>query len=165
MGQPQRLSVRGVTLIELMVVIAVIAILSTIATPALQNFVRDNRVTAQSNELSSLIAFARSQSTASLFGYELRIVNSGDGWSAEVHNLDPNCSAPCVEKDSTFTNTTLTIVTGSLPLAFNDRAVLTSGEITLALQHDPCVGQRQRTLLNVLISGSVRTDRVACGNG
>lgn len=162
MGNLGQSSIRGVTLIELMVVLAVLAILLTIAAPALTNFIRDNRVTAQSNELSSLIAFARSQSTGSLSGYELSIDSAGNGWSAEVRNL--GCSPSCVEKDSTFTNTALTVVNGSLPLRFNDRAVLTSSEVTLALQHNPCAGQRQRVELNVLISGSVRTNRVECSN-
>ena len=162
MNRRKQSTILGVTLIELMVVIVVLAIVATIAAPALQNFIRDNRVTAQSNELSALVALARSQSTSSLSGYEIRFFSVGNGWSAEVHNLA--CSPSCMEKALTFTNTALTVEDDTLPptLTFNDRAVLSSGEVTFALQHVPCAGQRQRAILDVLISGSVRTNFSGC---
>ncbi|NDY94271.1 pilus assembly FimT family protein [Wenzhouxiangella limi] len=150
----------GITLIELMVVIVVASILITLATPGLQNFIRNNRVTAQSNELSSLIAYARSQASASVNGYQLIKTTGSDSWTVEVQNLD--CSPACVVKQVTFENTDLTAESGSLPLIFNDRSVLSSGEVTLAVEHEPCSGQRQRAVLNILISGSVRRTFESC---
>ncbi len=51
----------GVTLLEMMVVIAVIAILATIAAPSFQDLIRDNRTSAHARELGALLAFARSE--------------------------------------------------------------------------------------------------------
>ena len=51
----------GFTLIELMVTISVAAILLALAVPAFQNLLISNRITAQTNDLVSDLAFARSE--------------------------------------------------------------------------------------------------------
>lgn len=51
----------GFTLIELIVVVALVAIGATIAVPSLQSLIRNNRVTAQTNEFIGALSFARSE--------------------------------------------------------------------------------------------------------
>ena len=51
----------GFTLIELMVTISVAAILLALAAPAFQGLLISNRITAQTNDLVSDLAFARSE--------------------------------------------------------------------------------------------------------
>lgn len=51
----------GFTLIELLVTVAVLAILLTTAVPSFVEFVRSNRVTAQTNFFTTALALARSE--------------------------------------------------------------------------------------------------------
>jgi type IV fimbrial biogenesis protein FimT len=52
---------RGFTLIELVVTLAVLAIVLAIAIPSFQDFLRRNRVAAETNNLTSALALARSE--------------------------------------------------------------------------------------------------------
>jgi type IV fimbrial biogenesis protein FimT len=52
----------GFTLIELMITLAVLSILLGVGIPSFQDFIRNNRVTAQANELLSAMQVARSES-------------------------------------------------------------------------------------------------------
>lgn len=51
----------GFTLIELVVTVAIVAIVSTLAIPAFQTLIMNNRITSQANQLSSMLAYARSE--------------------------------------------------------------------------------------------------------
>ena len=53
---------KGFTLIELMVTIAIVGIMSSIAIPSFQNFIRQTRTTAQTNDFISALNYARSES-------------------------------------------------------------------------------------------------------
>lgn len=59
-GQTTR-ATRGFTLIELMVTIAIAAILLTIALPNFNNFVMNNRMATQANDLITALNLARSE--------------------------------------------------------------------------------------------------------
>ena len=50
---------KGITLIEMMVVVSIIAIISTLVAPSMQSILIKNKIVAEINEASSLIQFAR----------------------------------------------------------------------------------------------------------
>lgn len=52
---------RGFTLIELMVIIALVAIMAGIAVPSFTQFVRNNRVTSQADEIHRFFQYARGE--------------------------------------------------------------------------------------------------------
>ena len=54
-----RIVVRGFTIVELMVTVAVLAILSAIAVPSFTNLIRGNRLTSAANEMVALLQTAR----------------------------------------------------------------------------------------------------------
>jgi type IV fimbrial biogenesis protein FimT len=54
-------NMQGFTVLELMAVVLITAILTSLAVPAFNNTIRDNRVLAASNELVVAIALARSE--------------------------------------------------------------------------------------------------------
>lgn len=56
---PMASKVRGFTLVELMVTIAVAAILMAIATPSFTSLINSNRLTSSSNEMVAVIQIAR----------------------------------------------------------------------------------------------------------
>lgn len=71
-GTPSRLPktcimttrIKGFTLLELMVTLAVLGILSTIAYPNMRDFMRRNRAVAQANSIRSDLQFARGEAAA-----------------------------------------------------------------------------------------------------
>lgn len=156
----------GVTLIELLVAITILAIVVTAAIPSFQDFIRNNRVTGQSNELSSLLSFARSEATTREQGTTIRFPSGSDcasQWCIEI--ADRACPDSCILREAELDNVLLEVESGPTPLTldFNNRGVLETGEVTLALKHLPCSGDRQRRQIRILISGAVRSKTTACG--
>jgi type IV fimbrial biogenesis protein FimT len=72
-----KLRAAGVTLIELMVVLAIAAILSMIAAPSLTGIIKDSRLRVGANALQG--AFALSRSAAVARSATVTICTSGDG--------------------------------------------------------------------------------------
>jgi len=54
-------SARGFTLIELMVTISILGVFALIALPSLQELFKNNRIATQTNDVVSLLAFARAE--------------------------------------------------------------------------------------------------------
>ncbi len=52
---------RGFTIVELMLTVVILAIVSLLAIPSFERMILENRISSQTNELSSLISFARSE--------------------------------------------------------------------------------------------------------
>ncbi|GHD48545.1 type IV fimbrial biogenesis protein FimT [Marinobacter persicus] len=75
----------GFTLIELIVTIAVLAIVSMYAIPSFREVVMNNRLTAQTNEVTSLISYARSEASKVLGGV-VTVCGSTDGATCSGNN-------------------------------------------------------------------------------
>lgn len=71
---------RGFTLVELMIVIVLLGIVSSIAMPNFVQFIQNNQVQAQTDELASFIQYARSQAVAGRASYEIKVV-SNEKWT------------------------------------------------------------------------------------
>ena len=73
---PCRLSA-GFTLMELLMGIAVFAILTTLAVPAFNQFILNNRLAGQANEMVAAFQFARSEAIKR--GEQVQVCSSADG--------------------------------------------------------------------------------------
>lgn len=156
--------ISGVTLMELLVAITILAIVVSAAVPSFQDFIRNNRVIAQSNEISALISFARSEATTREEGTSVEFPTGADcaeAWCVQV--VDRACATTCILREVSSDDVSIRFVNGSAPMDFNNRGVLETSEATLALEHQPCSGDRQRRELRVLISGAVRAATTSCG--
>lgn len=57
--QVSRTIQKGVTLLEMMITLAILAIVLTVVAPSMQDFLIKNRITAEINEISGVIQYAR----------------------------------------------------------------------------------------------------------
>jgi len=74
-------NMKGITLIELLVTLAVLAVLVAIGVPRMQGISQNNRLTAAINSLSSDMAFARSEAVNRNTSIRIRSVNGAGDWS------------------------------------------------------------------------------------
>jgi type IV fimbrial biogenesis protein FimT len=93
------LKVKGFTLIELMITLAILAIVLGLAAPAMSDFVIRQRVSGQASELMLALAMARSEAVKQ--GADIAVLpatNAGTGWTDGwcVGRLDnmTNCADP-----------------------------------------------------------------------
>lgn len=168
---------RGLTLIELMVVIAVIAILIAIATPNISEIIKNNRATSQANELAALINLGRNEAVrrhldiGQACGFvELELTSTANGWLGELTapTLISGVCGRALVRETRESLVQLTIEEEDTPLRFDSRGYLAQQDgwnavgIQIALQHNDCSGDRQRRELRVLPSGSLENQPAAC---
>lgn len=93
------LKVKGFTLIELMVTLAILAIILGLAAPAMSDFVIRQRVSGQASELMLALALARSEAVKQ--GIDIAVLpatnaSTGwtDGWCVGPSATMANCASP-----------------------------------------------------------------------
>lgn len=162
----------GITLLELMVVVVVLVVLATMAVPALQNTIKNNRITAQTNELITLINLARNEAIRrNVDGVSLRSVLSleinGDVWTAnvDVTGGEPGEGCPAgVIRCASHGNV---VLSGAEEFSFNNRGyMIEAGETwaprSICLKHTSCSDPLQHREVRVLPSGQVESIRLGC---
>lgn len=89
----------GFTLIELIVTMTIAVILITLAAPAFNDLLRSNRMTAQANELLSMLTIARSEAVKRGASVYTCVIKDADdvGWTATV-SLASDCSGTSIRK-------------------------------------------------------------------
>lgn len=87
MSSPTR--VRGFTLVELMIIVALLAIVASIAAPNFIQLIRNNQVQAQTDEIATFLQYARSQAVAKRMVYTIDL----DDWS-----VYPDTDATAIER-------------------------------------------------------------------
>ena len=161
---------KGVTLIELLIVIVVLAIGLTIAVPSVQELLRNNRVASQNNELVALIMLAKSQAIRRNENWQVELISNGPSWRGNVRpadrNPDPEEDDGCpgefgVVRCSDFQGVGLT-PEGVTTLIFNNRGFLEMDtgawdSVELRLEHQGCSGARQAREIEILPTGQLTT--------
>lgn len=74
----QRSSMRGFTLIELMIILVLLSIVIGIAIPNMSRLIRNHQIETQAQSLNSLLQYARTEAVVRRTSVELS--NSGDDW-------------------------------------------------------------------------------------
>lgn len=124
---------RGFTLIELLFTIAVAAILMTVALPAMSNFIKDNRLTAQANEFVQGVRSARAEATKRQVNIDLKPKAGSwiNGWEVQdnvagggvLHQKDAQSgltSANATSNQITFSGTGVRTVTTDFVMKYCD---------------------------------------------
>lgn len=93
-------NIRGVTLIELMIVIVIAAILLSIAVPAFQNTIDKNRLKAATESMYSSIQFAKTESIKRNRPIRVNFTTSGGG-TTWCYGLKENADCDCTITDAT----------------------------------------------------------------
>ena len=167
-----RLSVSdGFTLIELITALSVFALLVAWSFPSIEESIRNSRITAQNNEMLSMLHYARSEAVRRNTSVPVQVLSTSEGWDAIVQ--DPSNEADiegCVPGQLRCTSNTqanLTANTGLL--TFNNRGYIRdlddpwTGE-TIYLQHENCQGQRQRRRIDITATGQIDSCALPCNS-
>ena len=176
----QKFSNRGVTLLELVMVLIVATILVAWAFPSLTQSIQNNQVASQSMSLISMLNLTKNEAIRRNTDVSMVLANGSGGWSAIIE--DPNNEADiegCVEgqlRCSSSRNASLTICDEDLDscdsahtVVFNNRGYIIDPEdptvwavTSLFLQHNACGGQNQRTRVDILPSGQITSCHLPC---
>lgn len=166
---------RGVTLLELMVAVTVLAILTGIGIPAFGNIMRSNQIAAQTNNLVSAMALARSE--AMKRGVRVSVCPSkngtactadwNDGWVVFSDDFgtagdidDPDTDVPLQSWPAAATGVAVT--TDADSITFMPSAALNGGAgFTFSITKEGCIKNQRRQVV-VATSGRVSLTSVSC---
>jgi type IV fimbrial biogenesis protein FimT len=153
-NRPDSRSNRGFTVLELMVTLAVAGVLVTVGIPGFTEIVRNNRVTAQTNELVSTLNLARTEAVKRGRNVQVEVTESGSGWAATV-SVGGN-DLRVIQRPAS--NVTLL---DDITLVFGANGAPT-GAATFQLQpYANCTGTQRRNI-RVTPAGQVITTREPC---
>lgn len=184
--QSTRKTNHGFTILELMVGITILGVLLGIGVPAFNEITRNNRTTAQANELITALSLARSE--ASKRGMPVSVCAAdaaqtacagpavGDwsnGWlvfSDRVGTAGVIDAAVPVDAGDQILQTSHAVTNG-LQLTTNNIGFVRYGanggrinpaaDFTFGLQHQQCTGDNRRTV-TIIATGRANLAKVAC---
>lgn len=171
----------GFTLLELMVSITVLGVLLAIGVPAFNEIIRNNRTSAQANELVTALNLARSE--ASKLGLPMTVcaanadqtacagptVNDwANGWLVFSDRINTaGDTAGVVDATDRILQTShavgaqLQLTSGNVGFVrFGARGTPTTA-VTFSLRHASCTGQNRRRI-SLIATGRVNTAKVSC---
>ena len=141
----------GFTLVELLVTITIGVILMTVVAPSFAEIIRNNRVTAHSNELLAAALYARGEAVRRKQNIHVIVDEpAGNGWEAAIciSSLCDNPDDPVRYLDYGGTPIAVFLSSNSLPLTITfdpmGRSTLDPAGNTLVLEHDNCTGTQRR---------------------
>ena len=174
-----RLTIKGFTLIELMITLAVAAILLGLAAPSFTDLIKNNRMVTQLNQLNSSISLARSEAVKR--GVTVTVCNSANqttcsgtwdksnnGWIVFVDTNDDNDAADTGEEIVRVH----AALSGNNKLSFNNTGKISykpsgignkAGTFTLCDDRNPAINYAKALIVNS--TGRLRTGIDDNGNG
>ena len=156
----------GFTLMELLIAIAVLAILTTLAVPAFTQFIQNNKLSAQANEMVAAMQYARSEALRR--GERVRVCSSSGGaacdgnWSQGwIAMADPNGDAEVLRVwQSPDANLQFDPANGVVDFT-REGFTAAAAEQQFDMQREGCTSDNARRVL-VERSGRVAADRIDC---
>lgn len=160
--------IAGLSVIELMIGLAVAAILLTIGVPSLQETIKNNRVSSQTNELLSTLQYARTEAMRRNTPVRLTMVTTSEGWQGEVRickkKENPSCDfsqSSGIERIRSVNLQGVNLLAAETPvrLGFNGQGMLTTAPVTFSLRAEDCSDERQRRDFSVFLSGQITVEQ------
>ncbi|SDR77103.1 type IV fimbrial biogenesis protein FimT/type IV fimbrial biogenesis protein FimU [Halopseudomonas xinjiangensis] len=155
-------SVKGFTLVELMIVVALVAITATIAVPNFNNLIQNNRVQSQAEDLNALFQYARSESAIRKRSVTVSIdeatgeidVAAGDGTVLRNTTLDINAVDFVASHDSlTYRPNGTSTVNNFRSLICRDNDPADGYEITVAGSGSSRISAKGKTVSGTSLGG------------
>jgi type IV fimbrial biogenesis protein FimT len=159
----------GFTLVELMITLALVAILATVGVPSFIDFIANNRVIVQTNELVGALNLARSEAVKR--GARVTVcrratdTSCGDTWNnGWLVFVDAGAAGSVDTGDEVLrvwgaTNSAVSLVSTQNAVQFQNLGLTTN--TTFTLTPTPCHGPRVRSV-DVSVSGRISTVKANC---
>ena len=144
---------RGMTLVELMVVLAIVAIGATLAAPNMAVFMANYRVRAAAESMLTGLNFARTEALRRNTAVSFALVSSGSGWA--VRQVSSG-AALLTRSDNDSPNTTVSSVGSATSVTFLSTGLLQSGTQLSEVTVSSVVNGSDTRRINVYGGGLIR---------
>lgn len=157
--------IRGFTLYELMVTLALASAITSLAVPGFRGFMQSSRAVTHTNDLVTALNLGRSEATRR--GAPIDLCASDDGatcsndtdWSTGWIVLTPTGEVLRAWPERSGGSG---VLTGTVArFQFQARGALSAGAPQLDLQLADCIGDQRREI-SINVAGRISVNRVAC---